>query len=274
MTITCISDSTNYGSCYQNEWYIPADNTTFNCFGNGCYKMSQLYTSSDDFSNIDLNIHSCGKCGSIGQCLDYFRLFCGSLYSNNQFYDYDYGECRSYEDEECQCQSLLSNANFYAIEGEDNCYESVTTYQCDANEECTIYCGPAQNCSNLIIDGSDATNLIVNCELDNICQDVFIYCPSGECDINCDGYESCKGATIWSEGKGVSLKCSGGEYACQAVELNAPDVGYVSIETNVQNGMFNANIKANNVDKFFLNASSTTMRMLYCFLSEPLIDIL
>eukprot|EP01083_Nonionella_stella_P167421 562663_1 len=249
-------------------WYYPPNRTTFNCYGTAC---AGLWLSSNtipqDVSSTNINIYSCGQCGSTAECIDYMILFCGETYSNTEWVSFDRmaTECRMplYGSQGCECDALVSNINFYLIEGAQNCSEPMTHFSCDMNQDCTLNCDSSHNCQHWIVDGRNGRSLTVNCESDYVCQNSFIYCPTtGGCEILCNGHSSCRYVKISSNstaesGDTVSLRCTGGEYACANMELDARQAAYVVIHTDVYRGFHGGVINANDVNSFILNATNS-----------------
>ena len=192
--------------------------------------------------------------------MDCSDLYCGSSYSYDQSYDYDNGQC-SDSTPGCGCNTMLSNANFFLTDNQDNCYSEVTVYECDIDEECIIDCDSSQSCAGWIIDARNASSLTLNCIASNACEYALIYCPVFGCDILCDASYSCQYSKIYYDGDKpdfgatVSLSCTGGDNACQYNRVYASNAGYVNLYTNVYYGFYYSYIYANNVTELFLNAT-------------------
>ena len=84
---------------------------------------------------------------------------------------------------------------------------------CTADEECIVDCETEQECKDIIIDASLATNLTLNCMATQACYNTTVMCPDGICDVTCDGsFEACYEQKIYYFGEiqdrgGVLLNC-------------------------------------------------------------------
>ena len=81
MQINLASDMTAaYTARYGNHFYIPVD-TTFNCYGYGCYYMNEIYRyESNSAQGLQFNVDGCDVCESVLDCIRDFDLNCNGGY--------------------------------------------------------------------------------------------------------------------------------------------------------------------------------------------------
>eukprot|EP01084_Bolivina_argentea_P118693 210545_1 len=122
VNIKCTSDE--YTACYNNEFHLPyGSHTTFNCYGNGCRSLGDLYMNSA--RGLQFNINGCGVCAEwdhptsdidMESCISSFYIRCWMTYE--VYYIGDCGWKNSKYD--CDCDDM--QWSFVDKPSDDECY--------------------------------------------------------------------------------------------------------------------------------------------------------
>eukprot|EP01084_Bolivina_argentea_P226932 383256_1 len=210
---------TSHPANYVN-WYIP-QNTTFNCFGFGCYNLNQIHRVDINIAaGFKMNIATCGQCSSVEDCLNNFDLNCPN--GVDSFTPND--PCTN--SNSCGCKDIINYktqlTSNYGELAQCNNNLAVHTPTCKSNKACTVDC-TSSSCQNEIIDGRPGTSLTVNCGGSNTyCQNTFIHCgSSGPCVVTCDINDVCVNTKLFYDGsiESVQLECST-ELSCNNMVIN------------------------------------------------------
>ena len=123
--------SSDGSACDSNRYWLPS-RASFNCYGNGCRNMGDIYTHHRNFSGIDLNLNACGECESHEGCLEMIKFQCGNGYESQFIYNQSYG-CYApneykYENAltnngDCGCLDFMNKINFEDKNWDQQCYE-------------------------------------------------------------------------------------------------------------------------------------------------------
>eukprot|EP01084_Bolivina_argentea_P216710 368102_1 len=256
VTINCISNGRS--ACYDNYWYLPYSNGIINCYGNGCSDFGDIYTDNTNFSGLNFNMHSCGKCSDAADCLERFQLHCAN---GVQSFSNRICGLTNNDNDVCGCNHIIDNAIFSTTLNVDKCYTPTTTIKCDENEDCKITCDTTtQSCANTTIDGSKSSHLTVNCFYNGYCKDSYIICPKYGCSLICGASGACYKTKLSHNADQTAIakiyiKCSVIN-SCYALTIKTPDANCVEIES-ASSGISGSNLYANNVDKLTINALGT-----------------
>eukprot|EP01083_Nonionella_stella_P310549 1103762_1 len=212
---------------HYTQWYIP-QNTTFNCFGYGCYELYEVYRG--DIATADglqFNVFTCDVCTS--NCFNSFYLKCvvdGSTAQDNCYGSSNYNDCG--------CKDAMSAVTITTDYREQRCLTPRTVITCSTDSHCVVDCNVnGAVCADKVIDGSLALSLSVSCTDDYHCQNTVVYCPDSGCDITCDNNRGCDAMNVIYEGQvvdngAITIDCVG-QYSCQYMEVNADTVYSIDI---------------------------------------------
>lgn len=208
VSIECVAESPS-GSCYEGTWYLPSD-AVLECYGTGCANLGNVVVDTDATA-LDISIYSCGQCLDAADCFNSFELSCNQSVGSQVF---EYGACAE-DGDDCGCEDLVGNAQFYVAKNADLCYTPIDTVSCDEHQtECTIVCdNTTTTCDSMVIDGSDAAHLTVQCGSDRYCRDAYIVCPDSGCAVECTANKACHDTTIIyhgdiADGATVTVDCT------------------------------------------------------------------
>jgi len=253
VTIECVAESPS-GACYDGTWYLPSD-AVLECYGTGCANMGNAVVEPNA-TELTVNVYSCSQCLDAAGCFNEFELGCDG---NTLSQSFGSGACATDEDD-CGCETLIGNAEFYVAKNADSCYTPTDTISCDPHQtECTITCDNATlSCADMVIDGSDAAHLTVICGSDRYCLDTIIVCPDAGCVVQCTENKACHDTNIIyhgevADGATVSIECTV-KNGCYNTVLDAPDAHTVLIASHAE-GMYYGRIDVNNADTVHLNAT-------------------
>ena len=244
---------------YNMDFYVP-ENLTINCYGTGCYDLDYVQRGSiTNSSGFKFNFYSCAQCVTIEECLPEFNLYCSG--------EYVHGCSSDSTSNNCGCRGvMLNNTEFFQSYTDELCYlTNRTLHACIPGESCNINCTDI-SCENQIIDGRESTNLSISCQNNYHCQNVFIHCPIGGCNINCNGGYVCNNMRILYEGQVVdndivSLYCIN-SHSCHNLRIDAESADIVNITCVAFRFAYGFPctivLNANYANKVFINANEGT----------------
>eukprot|EP01084_Bolivina_argentea_P055280 101352_1 len=249
MFISCKARYSDVG-CYYTNFYVSSEHTSVECEGHGCYSL-KLY-SLQGFTDIkDISVYGCDVCTSMDDCINSWRMYCGSSYSS--YASWYGGNCYDYD---CNCRAAFGyayssyNASLVRLHYSDDiadCEILRPDTSCANDQDCIVECTSTDSCEENIIMGNNATSLAVNCADSSSCEDAKIYCPdsqNSECNVLCDGYEACRNAVIYGSQNGkVNISCAG-TWGCAYSGLFINDVSVAHITCSGSYGCYQMDIEA------------------------------
>ena len=82
--LSFVSNANKYASV-SSDFYIP-DWSEFNCYGEGCNRIGNVYLGDGNASQLTFNLNSCGQCSNVSDCFDLLRFYCSGNSKWSTFY--------------------------------------------------------------------------------------------------------------------------------------------------------------------------------------------
>ena len=226
--ITCIGQpSYYYSGCYDSNLYINPSNTMLNCYGYGCYSFD-LHSSLGFAKFTQISLVGNDQCSSIDSCISDWELSGDDCGSDSYWDDSTtfYGSyCSSDYDDNCGCTELSRTLQ--------RAWNNPSANKCSINISCDITCGDDE-CSSMLIEGSNATSLSLECSSTTSCKNSFIYCPStigSKCSIICSSTDACSGMQITAYTNIIDITCEY-ENSCTDMVIDADNVQSLTLKCN------------------------------------------
>ena len=243
MAISCAAS----GSCSGAQISCPSDresacNITCGSTEGSCYGMD-IYADNDfvnDFLSLD--------CGSLGvECTD-TTLNCQENPSSGS-----------------TLKSAVSVVPGSASDGDWQCEHESTSYccpwlemgpaTCSGTGPCDITCSELVLCRGLVVNGSSASSLSIECGEEECNAAMIVICPSGACSIDCAGRYGCTNMRVWASNTSTLTVNCGRYESCDGMEIQAQNVDSISLTcSQLEHEEYSANTACTSMKIYAQNA--------------------